>query len=41
MDYLAQEKHPVMIEGKKRPLDDQTLKTFYDYLAEYGVRQDH
>ena len=38
VDYLARESHPVMIDGEKQPLDDQTLKTFYDYLAEYGVQ---
>lgn len=41
VDHLAQEKYPVQINGEKRPLDDETLKAFYDYLAVYGVRQDH
>jgi orotate phosphoribosyltransferase len=37
VDYLEQEKHPIMIDGEKRPLDDKTLKAFYDYLAVYGI----
>lgn len=37
VNYLYQEKVPVMIEGKPRPIDDKTKSQFDDYLTTYGV----
>lgn len=37
VSYLAEEEIPVMINGIKRPIDTNTLKTFNKYIATYGV----
>jgi orotate phosphoribosyltransferase len=35
--YLYEEKVPVLIEGKPRPIDEKTKSEFDDYLKTYGV----
>jgi orotate phosphoribosyltransferase len=37
--YLYQEKVPVLIEGKPRPIDEKTKMEFDDYLRTYGVME--
>ncbi|MBU0470593.1 MAG: hypothetical protein KKA62_04455 [Nanoarchaeota archaeon] len=37
INYLFEEKYPLFIDGKKRPLDDATLEKFKRYLNTYGV----
>ena len=37
VEYLYQEKAPVMIEGEFRPIDEKTKFQFDDYLKTYGV----
>jgi len=37
IDYLYQEKVPVMIEGERTPIDDKTMSRLIDYLKTYGV----
>jgi orotate phosphoribosyltransferase len=38
IDYLYQEKVPVMIEGSSTPIDDRTKDEFDEYLKTYGVQ---
>jgi orotate phosphoribosyltransferase len=35
--YLYEEKVPVLIEGKPRPIDEKTKTEFDDYIKTYGV----
>ena len=37
VDYLASSGTPVLVNGERRPLDNETLARFNDYLKEYGV----
>ena len=37
IEYLYQEKVPVMIEGTTTPIDDKTKEEFYEYVKTYGV----
>ncbi|MCK4818480.1 hypothetical protein KA005_22110, partial [bacterium] len=37
IEYLYQEKVPVVIEGSRRPIDQETKARFDDYLNVYGV----
>ena len=37
IQFLAQEKIPVLQKGTRRPLDSATLKGFDEYMAFYGV----
>ena len=37
IEYLFEEKFPVMIQGKKTPIDEETKAEFDDYLRIYGV----
>lgn len=37
IDYLFEEKLPVMIQGKKTPIDEKTKAEFDEYLKTYGV----
>ncbi|MGD9578671.1 MAG: orotate phosphoribosyltransferase [Syntrophorhabdus sp.] len=35
--YLYKEKVPVMIEGRRMPIDEKTMAEFDDYINRYGV----
>ncbi len=37
IDYLCSEKIPVMIQGKRVPIDEKTKEDFDEYLRVYGV----
>ena len=37
VEYLYQEKVPVLINGTRRPLDNKTKDVFDDYLKTYGI----
>lgn len=37
VEYLFQEKIPVMIEGKPRPIDDGIKSQFDEYIKTYGI----
>jgi len=37
MDFLYNEKVPVLIEGKRTPLDEKTISTFHQYMKTYGT----
>jgi orotate phosphoribosyltransferase len=37
MRHLFEEKVPVMIEGKRLPLDETTMRGFEEYMRTYGV----
>jgi orotate phosphoribosyltransferase len=37
IEYLFEEKLPVMIHGKKAPIDDKTKAAFDEYLKIYGI----
>jgi orotate phosphoribosyltransferase len=37
MTYLYQKQIPVMIDGRKQPIDNQTLGRFHHYLDTYGI----
>lgn len=37
MDFLYQEKVPVLIEGKRMPLDEKTMRKYNEYLETYGI----
>jgi hypothetical protein len=39
VEFLFQEKVPVLIEGKPRPMDENTKMKFDDYLKTYGVME--
>ncbi|MDY6971882.1 MAG: hypothetical protein SV775_06090 [Thermodesulfobacteriota bacterium] len=40
VEYLYQEKVPVMVHGKRRPLDRKTKAEFDEYISIYGVDGD-
>jgi hypothetical protein len=37
VNYLFQEKTPVMIQGTRSPIDDKTKERFDEYLEIYGT----
>jgi len=37
IEYLYQEKIPVMIGGNRKPIDEETKRAFDEYLGVYGV----
>jgi hypothetical protein len=37
VEYLYQEKVPVMIEGERMPIDSKTKSEFDEYIRTYGV----
>lgn len=37
IEYLYQEKVPVLIQGKRKPIDEKTKAEFDEYLETYGV----
>ena len=37
MDFLYHEKVPVLVEGKRTPLDEKTMLTFKEYMETYGT----
>ena len=37
VDYLHQEKTPVLINGKRRAIDEETKAIFDDYMKTYGI----
>ncbi len=39
MDYLHQEKTPVLINGKRRAIDQETKAAFDDYMKTYGINR--
>ena len=39
VEFLYQEKVPVLIEGKPRPIDEKTKMEFDDYIRTYGVME--
>jgi len=37
IDYLYNEKVPILIDGKMQPINKKTMTTFKNYIATYGV----
>jgi len=37
MDYLYNEKTPILIDGKMQPINKKTMTSFKNYIATYGV----